>query len=852
MLDSLFIFFPTSQFAVVPILVGPLQMLLAALPGMLLAAGVLLAALFKPSTMKLVLRLLWAQRLPVAGLLCVGALLWWGMPKLRPARVAAAGGAASEIFRRDPARRAWLGNAADPTAGGRRWSYRGDGPTYLSSPAVVGGYVYAASAEISPFAPLGTGRIVCLDAETGAPVWRDGAGDLRAVFSSPAVTADYVVCGEGLHTATDARVVCLRRSTGKRLWEFRTRQHVESSPCIYEGKVYVGAGDDGYYCLALEGAGTPRVIWHRTAAEGFMDCESDPVASEGKIYVGLGEGGNAICCLAADTGELLWKLPTPFPVFAPPSLADGKLYVGMGNGDFANTAEQLGKPGGGQLWCIDLKRPQAPLWVREVGQTILGAAAVADGRVYVGSMDGRLRCLGAADGRVLAEWNARSPILTCPAVAGSHVYVVTQNGMLYGLDSRTLAPVWEACLWTKPPDPGEDHFLSSPVVANGHVYVGTAKDGLLCVGEPGCPPERVWAGFLGGPGLSGRLDISPVAEVCEAVWCYPERDGEQDFQPTAPPAGLDHRLYLPVTARSGPALVQLRLDEKDPKKPPTLGWSVSAAKPVLQSAILAEDAVFFVEGGAGEGGCRLRALSAGDGREQWSAPVAADAPRGLVCAGGTLLTALRARGLDCLGLDGKPRWTYDGGRVVGMPAMADGRVVVAMADPPRLAILDAPTGRELLVRDLPAAPVTGPVLAGGAAYVGLDTGVVAYTQLDGRELWRREGIGRANAPLVLAGGWLGQVNADGTLNLVAATDGRIGRSIADVSPDFPPMLAADGVFFGSRNGLLRSGFDSASVRAPWLRLVPSRTGRQRTPPIVLDGFVYLGTSKGLVCAGPRE
>lgn len=76
------------------------------------------------------------------------------------------------------------------------------------------------------------------------------------------------------HSTDDARVVCLDvRRGGEILWTFRTGSHVESSPCIYRDRVYIGAGDDGYYCLRLEpdANGRPVMLWH-AAGERYPDA----------------------------------------------------------------------------------------------------------------------------------------------------------------------------------------------------------------------------------------------------------------------------------------------------------------------------------------------------------------------------------------------------------------------------------------------------------------------------------------------------------------------------------------------------------------------------------------------------
>ena len=50
-----------NNVAVIPVLVGPLQALIAILPGLLVALGTALLALFKLSTMKKLVLLLWSS-----------------------------------------------------------------------------------------------------------------------------------------------------------------------------------------------------------------------------------------------------------------------------------------------------------------------------------------------------------------------------------------------------------------------------------------------------------------------------------------------------------------------------------------------------------------------------------------------------------------------------------------------------------------------------------------------------------------------------------------------------------------------------------------------------------------------
>ncbi|GAH76281.1 unnamed protein product, partial [marine sediment metagenome] len=254
-----------------------------------------------------------------------------------------------------PERRGALPGSKDPVRGKVNWVFTADDvKTFYASPAVVGNRVYITSARYEYFKDAGA--ISSIDADSGRCVWTFKADRYRATFSSPAVRGKYLVVGEGLHFTNDARVFCIdierseEERRGVKLWDYRTKSHVESSPCIADGRAYIGAGDDGFYCFALDPApdllgqavpgGTAQVLWHLDGKE-YPDCETSPVVADGRVYFGLGMGGQAICCVDAKGGEPVWRLETPCPVFSSPSVADGKLYFGMGFGDFVNRAEAV-------------------------------------------------------------------------------------------------------------------------------------------------------------------------------------------------------------------------------------------------------------------------------------------------------------------------------------------------------------------------------------------------------------------------------------------------------------------------------------------------------------------------------
>ena len=392
---------------VVPVLVGPLQVILTVLPGILLATLRRARAHVQPQ---------WLPGTPsdwpggekvavtILALVVGGGIFGYRtfMAPLDACRLYGQLGSCQSgragwqrldhvSLRSAPQRRAGVpGNTASPTVPRSIWSFKDGDEGFLASPAIVGNRVYIASALLGAFEK--TGKIYCFDADTGAVIWSSAlpATGPRS-RPQPVVQGNYLVCGEGLHDTRDARVVCLDIRPSKKgevVWTFETRNHVECTPVIANGKVYFGAGDDGIYCLDLQPRGPgwagsgrsgicrptknilmPRRRWRFTRAR----CMS-VLAMTAKANV---------CVLDAETGKELKRLPMPYPVFGPPTIADGRLIFGMGEGDYV-------KPGkGGEVRCLNLKTLEHE-WSFSLEKTVLGAVAAKGDRLFFGCQDGFL------------------------------------------------------------------------------------------------------------------------------------------------------------------------------------------------------------------------------------------------------------------------------------------------------------------------------------------------------------------------------------------------------------------------------------------------------------------------------
>lgn len=244
---------------------------------------------------------------------------------------------------------------------------------YNSSPAVAGDLVMVGS---------GDGYLYAFDRGSGMVRWR--AQTEGRIHSSPAVHRGVVFVG-----SFDGGVYAFDQGTGARRWRFDTegrsldsepvgfdRRSIISSPAVTDSAVYIGSRDGHLY--AIDAAkGTLR--W-RVAHDGGSWSISSPAFDENAVYDASSDA-RFIHALRASTGERLWRLTTPGPVWSSPALAGGNLYIGDGSG----TIHAIDRDSGKELWSY------------RTGGTVMSSPSLAGGVLYVGSNDGSVYALRVGD-----------------------------------------------------------------------------------------------------------------------------------------------------------------------------------------------------------------------------------------------------------------------------------------------------------------------------------------------------------------------------------------------------------------------------------------------------------------------
>lgn len=240
--------------------------------------------------------------------------------------------------------------------------------------------------------------IIAINKNDGKLVWEDNpVGDriLHGQWSSPAVgkvgDVVQVVMGQG-----DGWVRGYEALTGKRLWEFdtnpkdsvwpKTRNELIATPVIYQGRVYIGNGQDPEH------------------GEGIGHFYGIDATKRGNI---------------TESGRL-WHYDKIRRTISTAAIKDGILYIS----DFS-----------GFLHALDIQTGQ-PYWTHDLLAAIWGSPVLIGDKVYLGDEDGDVVVMEAGKTKKLvAEMNMGSSVYCSPVAANGVLYLVNRN-QLFAIASQ--------------------------------------------------------------------------------------------------------------------------------------------------------------------------------------------------------------------------------------------------------------------------------------------------------------------------------------------------------------------------------------------------------------------------------
>ena len=329
-------------------------------------------------------------------------------------------------------------------------------------------------------------------------------------------------------------------------WTYDAGSPLWAGATFADGTVYAG-GQDGQ--LHAIDAGTGRKRWSFKAGGPIR---TRVTVSGGDVYFQADDG--FLYKLGAGGGDERWRVRVVeqpierLPFDNPKSrydrfgsdvtVADGRLFLGTHDG---------------RLLALDPAKGEKA-WEFTSGGSVLAAPAVAGGRVYFGSFDGHVYALDAASGHLAWQRDTRGAVVSTPAVAGDRVVVGNRSYDLLGLDARTGEPAWTRYIWFS-------WVESSATVRDGVAYVGSSDAAAVYAfdartgerrwksdvygwawGQPAVTPARVYAGTASQKGyLAGHKGLVMALDRATGrpAWHYvaePAATGSYGF-PGSPAVG---------------------------------------------------------------------------------------------------------------------------------------------------------------------------------------------------------------------------------------------------------------------------------------------------------------------------
>lgn len=438
-----------------------------------------------------------------------------------------------------PARTGSVDGKPGPAAPKVLWVQRSK-DQYLAPLSAASGKLF-----VTVLGPFNSGAARAIDLEKGdAPVWNKTAPSIKLpTVGSPVVSAGKVIFGEGMHQTDGSSLHCLKAGDGRSVWRLDVPGelvHIEASPTVAGGKVYVGGGNAGVICVDLSQVTlngkdlaaadaekeidaawkkmtdayeidkkkdpdfaippneaalpkpAPKVLWQ--VGKGSLHVDAPVLVAGDKVYVAsafldkekLGE--RALICLNAATGAELWKVPLKFNAWAGATLAGDRVIVPCSSIRYDPKELAAAK---GELLSVKIADGKVE-WRKDLSGAILATAAAVGDVAVVCDTEGQVRAMDLKTGNQKWAAKAGAAYFAGPAVAGDAVYVADIDGVVASVALADGKARWKLDLANDPAVKAPGMVYGSPIVHGGKVYVATANlEGktaggetvVVCIGE---------------------------------------------------------------------------------------------------------------------------------------------------------------------------------------------------------------------------------------------------------------------------------------------------------------------------------------------------------------------------------
>lgn len=378
--------------------------------------------------------------------------------------------------------------------------WKNDELSTVSTPIVMRGKVYLlARHEIDT--PREGERVLCLDATTGEKLWEHTFNVYLSDVPAERVSWSSVVgdpeTGNVYAMGVCGYFVCLDGETGKPLWsrslseEFgllstyggRTNVPIIFEDLVITSAVIIGWGEMAkptHRFLAMDKNSGEAVWFSGTSPLPDDTTYSTPVTTviDGQALMVFGSGDGGMHAFQPRTGKPVWMYNfSRRGINTSPVVVDGVVYCGHSEENMDNTTM-------GAIAAIDGKgsgniTDTNTLWLEKEFGIGKSSPVVLDGRVYAVDDSGGLHVFDTKTGKEIGKKQKLATMMRASLVYGDgKIYACSVDGRFY-----VLRPSDKGCeIVHKLRLPRGEEVYGSPIISHGRIYLPTTA-GLYCLGD---------------------------------------------------------------------------------------------------------------------------------------------------------------------------------------------------------------------------------------------------------------------------------------------------------------------------------------------------------------------------------
>ncbi|RJQ41636.1 MAG: hypothetical protein C4545_06375 [Anaerolineaceae bacterium] len=270
-------------------------------------------------------------------------------------------------------------------------------------------------------------QLYALDVQNGSKVWVFPAEqDQNIIFYAPAeFTENMVIAGDYAHN-----LYAVNTNNGSLNWKFDGAESRYVASAFYKnGYTYAPNADKKLY--VLDQNGTLQWVFQTDGPNW-----SKPVADEQYVYL-------------ASMDHHMYALNLNYQVSDLIADEDGT----------KNLVEK-------------------PVWKTDLGTAIVSDPLLADGFLYVGTIDGKMFKVDASNGNIIWSFEGETKIKsiwTKPVILDDVLFFATEDGYIFALNTETGESVWDSPMATS------SQIVAGGVILNNTVGFGTIDGNFVIV-----------------------------------------------------------------------------------------------------------------------------------------------------------------------------------------------------------------------------------------------------------------------------------------------------------------------------------------------------------------------------------